>query len=38
MKTELKKKWYDFLINHKKVLTIKQKEHTRDTNIYFYQV
>lgn len=38
LKTEPKKKWYDFLINHKKVLTIKQKEHTRDNNVYFYQV
>jgi hypothetical protein len=35
---EPKKKWYSFLIRHKKVLTIKEKEHTRDGNIYFYQV
>lgn len=38
LKTEPKKKWYGFLINHKKVLTIKEKEHTRDNNVYFYQV
>jgi len=38
MKTEQKKKWYGFLISHKKVLTIKEKEHTRDDNVYFYQV
>lgn len=38
LKTEPKKRWYGFLINHKKVLTIKEKEHTRDNNVYFYQV
>jgi hypothetical protein len=38
IKTEPKKTWYNFLIRHKKVLTIKEKEHTRDENIYIYQV
>jgi hypothetical protein len=38
IKTEQKKKWYGFLTSHKKVLTIKEREHTRDDNIYFYQV
>lgn len=38
IKVESKKVWYGFLIRHKKVLTIKEKEHTRDDNVYFYQV
>ncbi len=38
IRVEPKKKWYSFLVHHKKVLTIQEKEHTRDGNIYFYQV
>lgn len=38
VKVKPRKRWYSFLIRHEKKLTIKEKEHTRDGNIYFYQV
>jgi hypothetical protein len=32
------KRWFSFLIRHRRVLTSKEREHKRDNNVYFYEV